>query len=90
MVQNIRATEIICTDTNSRLTDSEASFSKAMRSVVAKSNINPGDIFTEENLTTKRPFLQGSLHAVKYYEILGKKASRSYETDSALQEGEIS
>lgn len=85
MVENIRATEQICTDTNLKLTTSEKSFVKAMRSVVASQPIKKGEAFTLKNLTTKRPYTSGALHASQYYNIIGKISNESYEPDSLIK-----
>lgn len=88
MVDNIRATEIICTDTNLKLTGSEKSFSKAMRSVVAKREIKKGEAFTLNNITTKRPYTEQSLHSSNFYEILGKVSKKEYLEDDLILETE--
>ena len=63
---------------------SEREFGKAMRSVVAIRDINSGEILTEENITTKRPFLTGSIPATDYYKILGEKTSIFLKEDSII------
>jgi sialic acid synthase SpsE len=63
---------------------SEREFGKAMRSVVAIRDINSGEILTEENITTKRPFLTGSIPATDYYKVLGEKTSIFLKEDSII------
>jgi sialic acid synthase SpsE len=66
------------------ISSSEKKFIKAMRSVVAKTNIKRGDILTIDNITTKRPFLEGNIPA-KYFEFtLGKVANRDYNEDDFI------
>ena len=66
------------------ISSSEKKFIKAMRSVVAKTNIKKGDILTIDNITTKRPFLEGNIPA-KYFEFtLGKVANRDYNEDDFI------
>jgi sialic acid synthase SpsE len=66
------------------ISSSEREFGKAMRSVVAIRDINSGEILTEENITTKRPFLTGSIPATDYYKILGEKTSIFLKEDSII------
>ena len=81
MVQNIRIAETMCTDTQKLLTSSEDVFINAMRSVVVSAPVKKGEKFTEENITTKRPFLPGNIHSSRYYDILGQVALNDYEAD---------
>jgi sialic acid synthase SpsE len=89
MVSNIRKSESMCTDTRQLLTGSENKFIKAMRSVVASGPIKKGEELTEKNLTTKRPFLQGNIHSSRFYDIIGKTATRDYEEDDFVIDGGI-
>tara|TARA_Y100000034_G_C6909381_1_gene423333 strand:+ start:6005 stop:7000 length:996 start_codon:yes stop_codon:yes gene_type:complete len=84
MVKNIRTAEQMC---DTRLEDFSASEEKmktAMRSCITKKLLPAGSILTEENLTTKRPWLQGSIPAGDYYSVLGKKVLRDLEEDAIL------
>ncbi|EAL0079772.1 N,N'-diacetyllegionaminate synthase [Campylobacter lari] len=56
----------------------------ARKSLVAKKKIKKGEIFSEENLTTKRP--ANGISAMRYDEYLGKKASKDYEEDELIHE----
>lgn len=56
----------------------------ARKSLVAKKKIKKGEIFSEENLTTKRP--ASGISAMRYDEYLGKKASKDYEEDELIYE----
>lgn len=90
MVNYIRQSEYAISGArNSDVTESEGKFRRAMRSVVAKTNIGKGEIFTEYNLTTKRPFLDDSIPASSYYDLIGKKASCNIEEDEILTNGSI-
>lgn len=66
------------------LSPSERKFGKALRSVVAKKDVKDGDVLTEENITTKRPFLPGSVPASDYYEVIGKKINIDLKEDSII------
>ena len=49
------------------------------KSIVAKCKIKKGEIFTEENLTTKRPGT--GISPMKWFDLMGQRAKRDYETD---------
>ncbi len=89
MINNIRTTEEMCKDTEEMLTKSEKFFQNGMRSVVAKTKIKKGQIFTTDNVTTKRPFLFESLHAENFFDLLGKKAVKEYEVDDFVGKEEV-
>lgn len=52
------------------------------KSLVAARNLEAGEIFTSENIATKRPGTGTS--AMLFWDILGKKAKRSYKEDEVL------
>ncbi|WPD22752.1 MAG: N-acetylneuraminate synthase [Candidatus Electrothrix scaldis] len=54
----------------------------ARKSIVATRNIRQGDIFTEENLTLKRPGT--GLSPFRYWDVLGQKATRNYDKDEVV------
>ena len=60
----------------------------AYASVVSISDIDKGDIFTEENIWVKRPGT-GPFYAEEYEDILGKTASRKIKVDSHIQKNDI-
>ena len=74
---------------NAEYTNSEKSFSKARRSIVAKNKIKKGQVLTEDNLTTKRPLLENCIPAIEYYSILGKKAQKDIAFDEILKIGDV-
>jgi N,N'-diacetyllegionaminate synthase len=69
MVKNIRTTELCLGNKHGKNTESEESFIKATRSIVAKKTIKKGDTITFDNLTTKRPFLENCVPAKEFYNI---------------------
>jgi N,N'-diacetyllegionaminate synthase len=84
MVDLIKQAELSLTPQLSIFSESEQAFKQAMRSVVAKTNIKKGDILTVDNITTKRPFLEGNTPA-KYFEFtLGKIADEDYNEDDFI------
>jgi N,N'-diacetyllegionaminate synthase len=54
----------------------------ARKSLVAKEKINNGDIYTSENITTKRPGT--GVSPMFWDQFLGKKASRNYDIDDLI------
>lgn len=84
MCENIREAELANNFKKNQFTESEKKFIKATRSVVAKTKINIGDIFTTNNITTKRPFLDNCIPASEFENILGKKSLKNYEEDSFI------
>jgi len=54
----------------------------ARKSIVAKVNIEKGTVFTEENITTKRP--GNGISAMKWDEVLGKTAMRNFNEDDLI------
>lgn len=53
------------------------------KSIVAKTDIKQGDIFTEDNLTTKRP--GNGISPMRWNEIIGQKAVRDFEADELIE-----
>ncbi len=52
------------------------------KSVVANENIKKGDIFTEKNLTTKRP--ETGISPMRWDEIIGKNSQKDYLKDDLI------
>jgi len=71
-------------------TTSEQSFNKARRSVVSKVDLKKGDILTKDNITTKRPFLDNSIPAIDYNDILGQILKDDIKADTPLTKNLIS
>ncbi|NCC87993.1 MAG: N-acetylneuraminate synthase [Clostridia bacterium] len=55
----------------------------ARKSIVAKKNIKAGEIFTEENLTVKRP--GDGISPMKWFGVVGQKASRDFAEDELIE-----
>lgn len=53
------------------------------KSIVAKRDINKGEIFTEENITVKRPGT--GISPMRWYEIIGRVAKRNYREDEMIE-----
>lgn len=61
----------------------KANIEVARKSIIAAKQIKAGDMFTEENLTTKRPGT--GISPMRWKEILGKKAIRNFEEDELIE-----
>ena len=57
--------------------------SVARKSIVAKQSIAKGDIFTEKNITTKRP--GNGISPMMWYDVLGTKAIRDFKEDELIE-----
>ncbi|WP_317367055.1 N-acetylneuraminate synthase [uncultured Tyzzerella sp.] len=55
----------------------------ARKSIVAKSNICKGEVFTNENLAIKRP--GDGISPMKWYEVLGQVAKRDFVADERIE-----
>lgn len=60
-----------------------ANRSVARKSIIAARDIKKGEVFTESNLTTKRP--GNGISPMKWYEILGTKAIRDFKEDELIE-----
>ncbi|MDO4187955.1 MAG: N-acetylneuraminate synthase [Lachnospiraceae bacterium] len=85
MVESIRNIELAIGGNEKKPTLSESeNRSVARKSIVAKCEISIGDIFTEDNLTTKRP--GNGISPMRWNEILGKAATKNYLEDELIDE----
>jgi len=83
MVTAIRNIELAMGDGVKELTRSEKPNINVIRkSIVAKKEIKKGEIFSDSNLTTKRP--GGGMSPMKWNLILGKVAEKNYKEDDIL------
>ncbi len=55
----------------------------ARKSIVAACNIKKGEVFTEDNLTVKRP--GNGISPMRWEEVLGKKAFRDFAEDELIE-----
>lgn len=55
----------------------------ARKSIVASRSIKQGEVFSEENLTTKRPGT--GISPMKWYEVIGKAAPRDFSEDEIIE-----
>lgn len=83
MVQAIRNIEIAMGDGIKRPSPSEKKNRDVTRkSIVAKKDIRKGEMFTEENLTAKRP--GGGVSPMQWNDVIGLRADRDYEQDEMI------
>lgn len=83
MVRGIRTIEIALGDGYKRPMPYESSnISPARKSIVASRKINKGEIFTEENITAKRP--GNGLSPMRWDEVLGLVANRDFDADDFI------
>ena len=55
----------------------------ARKSLIAARDIKKGEVFTEENLTTKRP--GNGISPMKWNEVIGAKATRDFCEDELIE-----
>ncbi|MFX0014118.1 MAG: N-acetylneuraminate synthase [Promethearchaeota archaeon] len=83
MVRMIRTAEKALGDGIKKLEDVEKEIKKvARRSIVARSEILPGQIISEENLDIKRPGI--GLEPKHFNQVIGKKAKRKISEDELI------
>ncbi len=84
MVKSIRNFEKSLGKNFKKITQSEKkNIFICRKSVVAKTKIKKGDIFSEKNLTTKRP--AGGINPMKWLSILGKKSKKNYNENEFIK-----
>ena len=84
MVKGIRIVEEALGSNEKHITKSEIdNIVAARKSIVAKINIKEGEIFTENNITTKRP--GSGINPIRWQEILGLRATRDFEEDELIE-----
>lgn len=84
MVQSIRRLEVAMGTGEKKPAPSElANRTVARKSIIAAKEIRRGEIFTEENLTTKRP--GSGISPMRWHEILGQKAVRDFAEDELIE-----
>jgi len=84
MVTAIRNVEKALGDGDKHVTDSErANKAVARKSIVAAGDIKAGEVFTEDNLTVKRPGT--GISPMRWPEVLGRKADRDYKKDELIE-----
>jgi N-acetylneuraminate synthase len=88
LVKGCRAIKLALGDTKKILKKELPVLRFARESVVTKEKISKGDIFSEENLTTKRPNT-GQIPAKDFYKVIGRKAKRNIPKNKQLLHSDI-
>lgn len=84
MVQAIRNIEKAIGNGDKKPTSSEIkNMAIARKSIVAGQPIKKGEIFTEKNITTKRPGT--GISAMRWRQVLGQKATRDFAEDELIE-----
>lgn len=84
MVDSIRNIESALGDGMKQPAESEKkNMDVARKSIIAKKGIKAGEVFTEENLTIKRP--GDGISPMKWFDVIGKAASRDFEEDELIE-----
>lgn len=84
MVRAIRNIELALGKKEKAPTNSERkNIQVARKSIVAKVEIKKGDIFTEGNLTTKRP--GSGISPMQWENVIGKPANKNYKVDEMIK-----
>lgn len=84
MVEAIRNVETALGRANKQVTSSESvNIIAARKSIVASTKIQQGELFTEDNLTVKRPGC--GLSPMMWDEVIGKTACRDFNVDELIE-----
>ena len=88
MVSSIRNVEAAIGDGVKKVSASEMKNKDiARKSIIAKTAIRSGEVFSEENITTKRP--GSGINPMRWFELLGKTAKHDYEEDYLIEKDEL-
>ena len=84
MVRSIRNIEAALGDGRKRPTASElGNRAVARKVIVASRDIEPGELFTEDNITPKRG--GEGLSPMRWNEVIGRRAARRFSTDESIE-----
>ncbi len=84
MIEMIRNIENALGSSKKEPSNSEkANISVVRKSIVAKRKIKKGEMFSEENLTTKRP--GNGISPMRWYEVIGQKAAKDFAEDELIE-----
>lgn len=84
MVKSIRNIELALGDAEKKISNSEKkNIAIARKSIVANEKIRKGEIFSEKNISIKRPGY--GISPMKWFEVIGKSACRDFEKDELIQ-----
>ena len=88
MVDQIRHVEVAIGNGEKKVSASEQKNQDiARKSIIAKTAIKAGDVFSEDNITTKRP--GSGINPMRWFELLGKTAKHDYQEDYLIEKDEL-
>lgn len=88
MVDSIRNVELSIGDGVKKVSASELKNQDiARKSIIAAKTIKAGEVFNEDNITTKRP--GNGINPMRWFELLGKTAKHDYEEDYLIEKDEL-
>ena len=88
MVDQIRHVEVAIGNGEKKVSASELKNQDiARKSIIAKTAIKAGDVFTEDNVTTKRP--GSGINPMRWFDLLGKTAKHDYQEDYLIEKDEL-
>ncbi len=83
MVSAIRNVELALGNEKKKPAESEKKNKAiARKSIIASRNIKKGEVFSEDNITTKRP--GNGISPMRWFEVLGLKAMKDFEEDELI------
>ena len=84
MVSSIRKIEKALGDGKKEPSESEKeNINVARKSIVASKTIKKGTVFSEDNITVKRP--GNGISPMRWYDVIGQTAMRDYEEDEMIE-----
>lgn len=84
MIDSIRHIELALGNGMKQPAESEKkNMAVARKSIIASKDIKTGELFTEENLTVKRP--GDGISPMRWFDVIGKVASRDFEEDELIE-----
>lgn len=84
MVKSIRNIQLALGDGQKKVANSEKkNIAVARKSIVAKIDIKKGEVFTENNITTKRPGT--GISPMSWNDVIGKVATRDFGEDELIE-----
>lgn len=84
MIDSIRHIEVALGNGIKKPTDSEMkNMAVARKSIIALKDIKVGEIFSEENITVKRP--GNGISPMKWFYVIGKTANRDFKEDELIE-----
>ena len=85
LVKGIRNISLALGKSEKKITNSEIKNLIIVRkSIVAKKDIKKGELYSEDNLTTKRPAV--GISPMRWYEMIGKISNKDYKVDDLIEE----